>query len=101
MDDGQAVYDNRFGSTKIYGGKVVENACQAIARCIIGEQMLEIAKELRVVLTVHDAVACVVPEAVAEDARAYIETCMSTSPKWAQGLPLSCESGMAVTYGDC
>ena len=63
--------------------------------------MLEIAKELRVVLTVHDAVACVVPEAQAEDAKAYIESCMSAAPKWAVGLPLSCESGMAVTYGDC
>ena len=99
--DGQYSYMTRYGRNRIYGGKVAENVCQAVARCIIGEQMLEIAKELRVVLTVHDAVACVVPEAVAEDARAYIETCMSKSPKWAVGLPLSCESGMATTYGDC
>ena len=99
--DGQFSYMTRYGRTRIYGGKVAENLCQAVARCIIGEQMLEIAKEFRVVLTVHDAVACVVPEAQAEDAKAYIETCMSTSPKWAVGLPLSCESGMAVTYGDC
>ena len=98
---GGFTYKTRQGRTRIYGGKVAENLCQAVARCIIGEQMLEIAKELRVVLTVHDAVACVVPEAQAEDAKAYIESCMSTSPKWAVGLPLSCESGMAVTYGDC
>ena len=99
--DGQFSYMTRYGRNRIYGGKVAENLCQAVARCIIGEQMLEIAKEFRVVLTVHDAVACVVPEALAEDAKAYIETCMSTSPKWAVGLPLSCESGMATTYGDC
>ena len=99
--DGQFSYMARYGRNRIYGGKVAENLCQAVARCIIGEQMLEIAKELRVVLTVHDAIACVVPEAVADDARAFIETCMSTSPKWAVGLPLSCESGMATTYGDC
>ena len=94
-------YMTRYGRSRIYGGKVAENLCQAVARCIIAEQMLEIAKELRVVLTVHDAIACVVPEAVAEDARAYIETCMSKAPDWAVGLPLSCESGMATTYGDC
>ncbi len=94
-------YMTRYGRSRIYGGKVAENLCQAVARCIIAEQMLEIAKELRVVLTVHDAIACVVPEAVAEDARAYIESCMSKAPDWAVGLPLSCESGMATTYGDC
>ena len=99
--DGQYSYMTRYGRNRIYGGKVAENLCQAVARCIIGEQMIEIAKELRVVLTVHDAIACVVPESQAEQARTYIETCMSTSPKWAVGLPLSCESGMATNYGDC
>lgn len=99
--DGQFSYMTRYGRTRIYGGKVAENLCQAVARCVISEQMLEIAKELRVVLTVHDAIACVVPESEATQARAYIESCMSTAPKWAQGLPLGCESGMAATYGDC
>lgn len=99
--DGQYSYMTRYGRNRIYGGKVAENLCQAVARCIIGEQMIEIAKEFRVVLTVHDAIACVVPEALASDAQAYIETCMSTAPKWAVGLPLSCESGMATNYGDC
>jgi DNA polymerase I-like protein with 3'-5' exonuclease and polymerase domains len=63
--------------------------------------MIEIAKKYRVVLTVHDAIACVVPESEAEEARAYIEQCMRTPPPWATGLPLNCESGMARTYGDC
>lgn len=94
-------YMTRAGVNRIYGGKVAENLCQAVARCIIGEQMINIEKRYRVVLTVHDAVACVVPEAEAEEARAYIEQCMRTSPKWAQALPLNCESGMARNYGDC
>jgi DNA polymerase len=94
-------YMTRMGRNRIYGGKVAENLCQAVARCIIGEQMIEIEKRYRVVLTVHDAVACVVPKAEAEEARAYIEKCMRTSPKWAEGLPLNCESGMADNYGDC
>ena len=94
-------YMTRQGRNRIYGGKVAENLCQAVARCVIGEQMLMIEKELRVVLTVHDAIACVVPESEAEQARAFIEECMRTSPKWAEGLPLNCESGMAYTYGDC
>jgi DNA polymerase len=94
-------YMTRMGRNRIYGGKVAENLCQAVARCVIGEQIIEIEKHYRVVLTVHDAVACVVPESEAEVARAYIETCMRRSPKWAVGLPLNCESGMARNYGDC
>ena len=54
-------YKTRRGRTRIYGGKVTENVCQAVARCIIGEQMLRIAKRYRVVLTVHDSIVCCVP----------------------------------------
>lgn len=98
---GQFTYETRNGPNKIYGGKVAENLCQAVARCVIGEQIIQIEKRYRVVLTVHDAVACVVPENEADEARAYIEECMRTSPPWALDLPLNCESGMARNYGDC
>jgi DNA polymerase len=99
--NGDYTYQTRMGPNKIYGGKVAENLCQAVARCIIGEQMIQIEKRYRVVLTVHDAIACIVPEEQAHEARAYIEKCMRTPPAWAQGLPLDCESGMARNYGDC
>lgn len=94
-------YKTRKGRTKIYGGKVVENVCQAIARCIIAEQMLKISKKYRVVLTVHDAIACVVREVDKDEARAYIEECMRWVPDWATGLPVNCESGVGTSYGDC
>jgi DNA polymerase len=67
-DDGdtEIVYDTKKGKalirTRIYGGKVIENVCQALARIIIGDQMLIVNKKYRVVMTVHDAIACVVPE---------------------------------------
>jgi DNA polymerase len=99
--NGDFTYKTRMGVNKIYGGKVAENLCQAVARCIIGEQMIQIEKLYRVVLTVHDAIACVVPEDDADYAKEYIEACMRTPPKWAKGLPLDCESGMAQNYGDC
>jgi DNA polymerase len=99
--NGDFTYQTRMGPNKIYGGKVAENLCQAVARCIIGEQMIQIEKRYRVVLTVHDAIACIVPEEEAHEAQAYIEECMRTPPAWAQGLPLDCESGMARNYGDC
>lgn len=85
----------------IYGGKVVENVCQAVARQVVGEQMLRIGKKYKVVLTVHDAVACIAPIEEKEEAQRYVEECMSWRPKWAQTLPLACESGVGASYGDC
>ena len=97
----QYQYKTRYGWNKIYGGKVIENVCQAIARCIIGEQMIKIAKRYDVVLTVHDAIACVVKDEEVKEAQAYIEECMKWTPEWANGLPVSCESGYGKSYGDC
>jgi DNA polymerase len=99
------VYDTKKGRAiipnRIYGGKVVENVCQALARIIIGEQMLMVAKKYKVVMTVHDAIACIVPEAEAERAQEYVELCMKIRPLWGPELPLNCESGFGKSYGDC
>jgi DNA polymerase len=97
----QYYYKVRRGDNKIYGGKVVENVCQAIARCIIGEQMLRIAKRYKVVLTVHDSIVCCVPDAETDAAKAYIEDSMRWVPDWAAGLPVDCEAGTAKSYGEC
>ena len=97
----QYQYKTRYGWNKIYGGKVIENVCQALARCIIGEQMIRIAKRYDVVLTVHDAIACIVKEEEVKEAQAYVEECMRWTPEWATGLPVNCESGFGKSYGDC
>tara|TARA_R110000868_G_scaffold120174_2_gene318985 strand:+ start:243 stop:2072 length:1830 start_codon:yes stop_codon:yes gene_type:complete len=94
-------YKTRRGRVKIYGGKVVENVVQALARIVVGEQMLHIAKRYRPVLTVHDAVACVAPAEDAFTAQAYVEECMRKVPSWAEGLPVNCESGVGKNYGEC
>jgi len=97
----QYEYPTRKGATKTYGGKVIENLCQAIARCVIAEQMTLIAKRYKVVLTVHDAVACIAPKKEAEEAKAYVEQCMRSRPQWCIDLPLNCEAGYGESYGDC
>ena len=103
--DVEFVYDTKKGKalvpTRIYGGKCVENLCQALARIIIGEQMLMVAKKYRVVMTVHDAIACIVKENEADNAKELVEMCMKMRPKWALDLPLNCEAGYGLTYGDC
>ena len=93
-------YKTRRGYTRIYGGKVTENICQAIARCIIGDQMLAIAKRYKVALTVHDSVVCCVPEDQLKEATRYIEECMSSTAPWAEGLPITCESDNGKSYGE-
>ena len=94
-------YASRRGRIKIYGGKVVENVCQALARCVIGEQMIKISRKYKVALTVHDAVMAVVKEEEKDEALAYIEECMNWRPSWAQTLPLACEIGVGKSYGEC
>ena len=99
----QFVYDVKKGYSKlptyIYGGKLIENVCQALARIIIGEQMLMIARRYRVVMTVHDAVGVIAPIEEADKARAFVEACMRMRPKWAPTLPLNCESKIGASYG--
>lgn len=103
--DEEYVYDSKRGkatvATRIYGGKVVENVCQALARIVIGDQMRMIAKKYRVVMTVHDAIACLVPEEEAKSGKEFVELCMRMRPKWAPELPLNCEAGYGQSYGDC
>jgi DNA polymerase len=99
----EMVYDQKKGrsvlTSRIYGGKCVENVCQALARIIIGEQMLMIARRYRVVMTVHDAVGVIAPTEKAIQAREFVEACMRMRPKWATALPLNCESKKGISYG--
>lgn len=101
----ELVYDTKKGKavipTRIYGGKVIENVCQALARIVIGEQMLMVAKKYRVVMTVHDAIACIAPTAQVHTALEYVEMCMRTRPDWGMDLPLNCEAGYGTDYGAC
>lgn len=106
-DDGNSemVYDTKRGKAivqnRIYGGKVTENVCQALARIVIGDQMLMIAKKYKTVMTVHDAIACIVPEDEVETGKEFVELCMRIRPEWAPDLPLNCEAGYGRSYGEC
>ena len=99
------VYDSMRGkskvSTRIYGGKLVENICQAVARIVIGEQLVRVSKKYKVAMTVHDAITCIVPVAEVKSAMDYIEETMKIKPSWAPDLPLDCEGGFGDSYGDC
>jgi DNA polymerase len=96
------LYKKRYNmQVTIWGGSVTENVVQALARIVIGEQMIDINEKYRPALTVHDAVVCVLPDEEVESGTKYIENIMSIAPEWADGLPIACESGVADNYGDC
>ena len=105
-DDGKTeiVYDTKQGKsivpTRIYGGKLIENICQALARIVIGDQLIMIAKKYPVVMTVHDAVAALVRKKDIWDGLQFVDSCMKFTPSWAEGLPLSCELGYGLSYAD-
>ena len=100
-EDDEFTYRARRTDVRIYGGKVVENICQAVARCIIAYQMMDISKYYKVALTVHDSLVCVIKNEEVGEARRFIEECMREAPDWAEGLPLDCESGIGKSYGEC
>lgn len=97
----RTVYDSRRGVVSLWGGAVVENVVQALARIIVGEQMVKINDRYPVALTVHDAAVVIVPEDEQDDAVEFITGIMSQAPAWAEGLPVACEAKVGATYGDC
>jgi DNA polymerase len=100
LNSGKYEYQSRKGPVSLWGGSLVENVVQALARIVVGQQMLKIQERYRVALTVHDAAVVVVKEAELNSALAYIVECMKWAPDWASGLPVTCEAQYGESYGD-
>lgn len=93
--------EGRVQRVRVYGGALLENICQALARIVIGGSMLKAdAAGYRVALQVHDEIVLVVREEEAETAYKNAIAWMRTPPTWAEGLPLDAEGGIADRYGD-
>lgn len=78
-----------------YGGKLLENVTQAIARdvLVVGMQRIDAAGH-EIVMHVHDEVVVDTPDDVADE----LTQLMSAPISWAAGLPLGAESFMADYY---
>ena len=86
---------------RLYGGLIVENNCQALARQVIGGHMLEINDALsywRQAMTTHDEIVGVVPTRYAQKALRTVQTIMSRPPSWAPGLPIAVDAHISKTY---
>ena len=92
--------DDKNKPKKLYGGKIVENIVQAVARCVMTDGMLRIQKRYPCVLTVHDEVVVLVPETEAVGAETWVHAQMVADPKYMSGIPLDAETGCAKRYGE-
>lgn len=84
-----------------YGGKLVENITQAVARDLLAHALLRIAEEVpqaTLTLHVHDEIGMDAPEQLSAEILEKVEQIMSEPPDWAIGLPLAAEGFVAKFY---
>lgn len=86
-------YTNGEKDAQTYGGKLVENIVQAVARDVLAEAMIRLDRAgFSVVMHVHDEV--IVEHAESAD----IDDIMTERPSWAQDLPIDVESFVSDYY---
>lgn len=94
---------------KIYGALLVENMVQALARIVLGLQLLWINEELKsyklkknevakIVMFTHDELVSCVPERLAFVVLAMMRDLMRSVPNGFEGLPLDAEGAFAENY---
>lgn len=96
-DEGKVewLYEGRRGMKKrIYGPKVLQNCTQSVARCILAEAMVRIAKKYPINLCIHDSIYAVVPSEEAEEAYDFMMAELVKAPAWAPDIPLAAEGGI-------
>jgi DNA polymerase len=89
----------RWAQLGTWGGKLAENATQAVARDIMSEAMLRVWRRLQLVpcMTVHDELVYALPTASHEAVE--LHELMLEAPPWAGGLPIAGESKIMSRYG--
>jgi DNA polymerase len=105
-DSGEIIYwgndADRWAMNRTYGGKLVENITQAVARDVVYAQALKVRKELpeaKMILAVHDELVALVETGKAQQTLDRMIEIMSEAPAWAHGLPLGAEGKIAKFYG--
>lgn len=89
----------RWGIEKTYGGKIIENITQAVARDILAAAMFRVEqKGYPVIFSVHDEIVCEVPEGNGVNGVQDWALLLCELPKWAAGCPIKAECWKGKRY---
>jgi len=86
-------------ATKLYAGKITNNIVQGVARIVMTDGMLRVAKRYPIKGTVHDELIAVVPDAQVDDAKTWVLAQMTMEPRYMPGIPLNADGGAHRRYG--
>lgn len=90
----------RNGWTKLYGGKLVENLIQALARVVFSQALIRIVDAgFKVVNLEHDKIAVLVKDDNDKYTNfEFLKEEMIREPSWLPGIPLACEGELNERY---
>jgi DNA polymerase len=91
----------RWRQLDTYGGKLVENATQAVARDLLAEAIVQLERRHpgAALTTIHDEIIAMTEDGEADALLAAMKSIMSTPPEWGRGLPLSANGATTKRYG--
>lgn len=98
-EEGVLQWTYGLDASKIYAGKITNNVTQGVARCVMTDGMLRVAKRYPVKGTVHDELIAVVPDAEVEEAKTWVLEQMTMEPRYLPGIPLNADGGAHRRYG--
>lgn len=92
----------------LYGGKMLENIVQALARICVMDAAVRVRKRLSTMglgdielnLQVHDELVYIVPTELAATVQGIVYEEMCRRPAWGTDIPLDAEGGSGDSYGD-
>jgi len=95
---GMNQYTRQWSRIKTYGGKLIENCCQAVARDVMASNMQQIENVgFDITLTVHDEIITETPDQEMFSSRLLAEL-MTAPHSWSYGLPLAAAGFEAYRY---
>jgi hypothetical protein len=101
LPNGMALIYER-GDKTLYGAKLLENCTQALARIVLMQAAVRLARRgYRFVHQGHDELCFVVPNDQVDTLKTILQEEMTKPPDWLLELPLSVEIGVGDNYGAC